>query len=47
MTTIQSKHSHHSAFMRSGWSSALLLILVGLLTLVLALTTTKATRNRR
>ena len=33
MTTIQSKHSHHSAFMRSGWSSALLLILVGLLTL--------------
>ena len=33
MTTIQSKHSHHSAFMRSGWSSALFLILVGLLTL--------------
>ena len=33
MTTIQSNHSHHSAFMRSGWSSALLLILVGLLTL--------------
>ena len=33
MTTIQSKHSHHSAFMRSGWSSALLLVLVGLLTL--------------
>ena len=33
MTTIQSKHSHHSAFMRSGWSSALLFILVGLLTL--------------
>lgn len=33
MTTIQSKHSHHSAFMRSGWSSALLLILVGFLTL--------------
>ena len=33
MTTIQSKHSHHSAFMRSSWSSALLLILVGLLTL--------------
>ena len=33
MTTIQSKHSHHSAFMRSGWSTALLLILVGLLTL--------------
>ena len=33
MTTIQSKHSHHSAFMRSGWNSALLLILVGLLTL--------------
>ena len=32
MTTIQSKHSHHSAFMRSGWSTALLLILVGLLT---------------
>ena len=32
MTTIQSKHSHHSAFMRSGWSLALLLILVGLLT---------------
>ena len=33
MTTIQSKHSHHSAFVRSGWSSALLLILVGFLTL--------------
>ncbi len=33
MTTIQSRHSHHSAFMRSGWSSALLFILVGLLTL--------------
>ena len=33
MTTIQSNHSHHSAFMRSGWNSALLLILVGLLTL--------------
>ena len=33
MTTIQSKHSHHSAFMRSGWSSALLFVLVGLLTL--------------
>ena len=33
MTTIQSKHSHHSAFMRSGWNSALLLILVGFLTL--------------
>ena len=33
MTTIQSKHSHHSAFMRSGWSSALLFILVSLLTL--------------
>ncbi len=33
MTTIQPKHSHHSAFMRSGWNSALLLILVGLLTL--------------
>lgn len=33
MTTIQPKHSHHSAFMRSGWSSALLFILVGLLTL--------------
>ena len=33
MTTILSKHSHHSAFMRSSWSSALLLILVGLLTL--------------
>lgn len=33
MTTIQSKHSHHSAFMRSSWSTALLLILVGLLTL--------------
>ena len=33
MTTIQSKHSHHSAFMRSSWNSALLLILVGLLTL--------------
>ena len=33
MTTIQSNHSHHSAFMRSGWSTALLLILVGLLTL--------------
>ncbi len=33
MTTIQSKHSHHSAFMRSSWISALLLILVGLLTL--------------
>ena len=32
MTTIQSKHSHHLAFMRSGWSTALLLILVGLLT---------------
>ena len=33
MTTIQSKHSHHSAFMRSGWNSALLLVLVGFLTL--------------
>ncbi len=33
MTTIQSKHSHHSAFMWSRWSSALLFILVGLLTL--------------
>lgn len=33
MTTIQSRHPHHSAFMRSGWSSALLFILVGLLTL--------------
>ena len=33
MTTIQSKHSHHSAFMRSGWSAALLFVLVGLLTL--------------
>ena len=33
MTTIQSKHSHHSAFLRSGWNSALLFILVGLLTL--------------
>lgn len=33
MTTIQSKHSHHSAFVRSGWSTALLFILVGLLTL--------------
>ena len=33
MTTIQSKHSHHSAFVRSGWSSALLFVLVGLLTL--------------
>lgn len=33
MTTIQSRHSHHSAFVRSSWSSALLLVLVGLLTL--------------
>lgn len=33
MTTIQTRHPHHSAFMRSGWSTALLLILVGLLTL--------------
>lgn len=33
MTTIQSKHPHHSAFMRSRWSSALLFVLVGLLTL--------------
>ena len=33
MTTIQSKHSHHSAFVRSRWSSALLFVLVGLLTL--------------
>ena len=33
MTTIQSKHSHPSTFLQSGWSSALLFILVSLLTL--------------
>ena len=33
MTTIQSKHLHPSTFLQSGWSSALLFVLVSLLTL--------------